>query len=164
MDQVKVRDVMTHLVVAFRPGDTIRDAAKMLVKNRISGGPVIEEGKLVGLVSEADLVRAYAPSERKDVAAAFNPLSFLVGGITPLKAGCLRVDEVMTERVVSVGPDANVLTAASRLDRRGFRRLPVVDDEGYVVGIVTRSDLVRAMAHRELRVAPPHAGLAEQAV
>lgn len=55
-----VSDVMTHLVVTLRPDDAIRRAAQRLLSDRIGGAPVVESGKLVGVLSEADLVRAYS--------------------------------------------------------------------------------------------------------
>lgn len=62
MNKIRVDDVMTHFVVTLRPEDTIEDAARMLGQNGIRGAPVVQERKLVGLVSEADLLRAFAPA------------------------------------------------------------------------------------------------------
>jgi CBS domain-containing membrane protein len=53
----------------------------------------------------------------------------------------------MTKEVVSIGPEESVWEAASLIDRRSVRRLPVVDVDGHVIGVLTRSDLVRSMAH-----------------
>lgn len=147
MNQIRVKDVMTHLVVTLRPHDTIQQAAGMLVKNRISGAPVVEEGRLVGVVSEADLVRVYAPPARAGSPfVAVNPMMLLVRGTVPRRVHNTTVGDVMTKHAVSISPEDSVWEAASVIDRHGFRRLPVVDGDGYVVGILTRSDLVRAMA------------------
>ena len=148
METLKVADVMTHLVVTFRPDDKIPQAAQLLLTNRISGAPVVEGGKLVGVVSEADLFRAYEPPTSPFVAP--HPLMFLLLRESPRRdAPATTVGEVMSKRVVSVDPDASVWEAASLIDRHGVRRLPVVDDEGYVVGVLTRSDLVRCMARAD---------------
>lgn len=64
MNVLKVTDVMTHLVVTLRPKDTLKHAAQRLLSNRITGAPVVEGGKLVGVVSEADLLHAYTPRAR----------------------------------------------------------------------------------------------------
>ena len=155
MDELKVRDVMTHLVVTLRPDDSVPLAAQMLVSNRISGAPVVRDGRLVGVVSEADLVRAYAPPVRRGAPfVAPHPLLFiLLRGDQPKEVGAVLVGDVMTKDVISIGPEESIWEAAFKIDRHGVRRLPVVDDEGYVVGVVTRSDLVRAMARsQELRV------------
>jgi CBS domain-containing protein len=158
MNDLKVVEIMTHLVVTFRPGDSVEEAARRMVDNRISGGPVVESGRLVGVVSEADLVGAYAPPSpaRMRVAAA-HPLTFLLRRVSPRSVDDTTVADVMTSDVVTLDPEASVWEAACLIDRHGVRRLPVVDSEGYVVGIVARADVVRAMAR------PDETGLKEGA-
>lgn len=146
MNELKVRDVMTHLVVTFRPQEPIAETARRMLRNRISGGPVVETGKLVGIVSEADLVQAYMPPARVDPGPTpMDSLLLLLRGSHPRRAHNRSIGDVMTRSVVSIGPDATVWEAASLIDRHGVRRLPVVDEEGFVLGIVARADLVRAM-------------------
>lgn len=147
MNELKVKDVMTHLVVTLRPKDSITDAAKRLLSNRISGAPVVENGRLVGVVSEADLMKAFTLPARRGVTAAPYPLMFLLlRGTPPQEARYSVVDDVMTKSVVTIGQDESIWEAASKIDRYGVRRLPVVDKEGFVVGVVARADLVRWMA------------------
>jgi CBS domain-containing protein len=147
MKTLRVSDVMTHLVVTLRPADTIPKARQQLLSNRISGAPVVEEGKLVGVVSETDLVRLYASPAFGDSL------------LTPSREGprgefhVTTVGDVMSRNVVSIGQEESVWRAASLIDRYGVRRLPVVDVEGYVVGVLARSDLVRAMARSDEAVA-----------
>jgi CBS domain-containing protein len=147
-----VADVMTHLVVTVRPEDPIPRAAQHLLSNRISGAPVVHDGKLVGVVSEADLVRAYArPTPRGFVAP--HPLLSLMSDAGPRRdVRAITVGDVMATDVIYVGPDAGICEAASLIDHHGVRRLPVVAGEGYVVGVLTRSDLVRCMARGEAAV------------
>ncbi|MFP5353305.1 MAG: CBS domain-containing protein [Actinomycetota bacterium] len=146
-DGTKVLDVMTHLVVTLRPEDSIQDAARRMVSNRISGAPVVEDGRPVGIVSETDLVAAFAPTARRRAALpASDPLTFILAGIAPRSATGITVSDVMTRDVVAVGPEASLWEAASLIERHGISRLPVVDDHGYLVGIVARADLVRSMA------------------
>jgi CBS domain-containing protein len=147
VEEIKVADVMTNLVVTFRPQDTIEEAAGRLLKNHISGAPVVVQGRLVGVVSEADIVSAYTPrAPRGSATVAPAPLMFLLRGIVPLDVDHMTVGDVMTTTVISLSPEASVWEAASLIDRHGVRRLPVVDDQGYVVGVLARADLVRAMA------------------
>lgn len=156
MEGLEVRDVMTNLVVTVRPGDAIAVAAKRLLANRISGAPVVEEGRVVGVVSEADLLKAFArPPGRQATPAAPYPLMFLLLRSTRDPGDAATVADVMTRSVVTIAPDATVWQAAALIDRHGVRRLPVVDGHGYLVGVVARSDLVRCMArsHEELRTA-----------
>lgn len=150
MNDIRVSDVMTHLVVTFRTQDTIQQAAQRLLSNRISGAPVVERGRLVGVVSEADLVAAYAPPAPNGTHfVAADPLMFLLRGTVPRAVHHTTVGDVMTKNVISISPDASVWEAASLIDRHRIRRLPVVDAEGYVVGVLARSDLVRAMARSD---------------
>jgi len=154
MNDIRIRHVMTHLVVTLRPQDTIQEAARQLLGNRISGAPVVEHGLLVGVVSEADLVAAYAPPARSGSPfVATDPLMFLLRGTVPRRLHHTTVGDVMTTQVISVSPGASVWEAASLIDRHGIRRLPVVDEDGYVVGVLARADLVRAMARGDEEVA-----------
>lgn len=147
MNELRVKDVMTHLVVTLRPKDSIADAAKQLLSNRISGAPVVEGGRLVGVVSEVDLMKAFMPPARRGVRAAPFPLMVhLLRGGLPQDARYSTVDAVMTRNLVTIGQDESVWEAASKIDRHGVRRLPVVDREGFLLGVVARADLVRCMA------------------
>ena len=154
MKDLMVEEVMTHLVVTLRPEDRIADAAKRLLLNRISGAPVVGEGRLLGVVSEADLLKAFTPPTRRGSSPAPYPLmSELIRGTPRLEAPYSTVGDVMTKGVVTIGPSDSIWEAASLIDRHGVRRLPVVDEEGFVIGILARSDLVRCMArsHEERR-------------
>src|SRR5688572_8444114 len=103
MNEIKVGDVMTNLVVTLRPQDPISEAARRLVSNRISGAPVVEDGRLVGIISEADLVAAYAEPPRTGSAfAPVNPLMFLIHGTAPVVEHKPTVADVMTEDVVKI--------------------------------------------------------------
>jgi len=64
MRDMRVKDVMTHLVVTFQPSDSVHEAARRLAQNHISGAPVVAKGKVVGIVTEYDIVRALARPAR----------------------------------------------------------------------------------------------------
>ena len=154
MNELRVNDVMTNLVVTLKPEDKIPEAAKRLLSNRISGAPVVEDGRLVGIVSEADLVKAFAPPARRGspFVAPYPMMFLLLRGSPRREVHNTSVADVMTTDVVSIGPDESIWEAASLIDRHGVRRLPVVDADGYVVGVVARSDLVRCMARSDEEV------------
>lgn len=146
MKDVLVNDVMTHLVVTLRPDDPVHEAAARLARNGISGAPVVESGKVVGIVSESDIIRAAAPPGRAPAR---------LGALTMIErsrhdaGAATAVSDVMSTNVVTVSRDASIWTAASLLERRGIKRLPVVDGEGYLIGIVSRADLVRVMGRSD---------------
>ncbi len=153
MNQMKVQDVMTHMVVTLRPTDTIQTAGARFLSNRISGAPVVERGRLVGILSESDLVAAYEPPAPLSPAPVrLDPLLYLLQGRTPRDENRTEVGYFMTRDVITVAPDDSIWVAAARIDRYGIRRLPVIDGNGYVVGVLARSDLVRSMVRGDQAV------------
>ena len=146
MRKIRVEDVMTNLVVKLCPNDTIHEAAARLAQNDISGAPVVEEGKAVGIVSEADLMRAALSPARVDKGhSTMNILGLLLRGQIAQPIEDVRVASVMSESVISIGPTATIWEAASVMERHGVKRLPVVDAERTLLGIVSRADLVAVM-------------------
>lgn len=151
---MNANDIMTRSVVTISPDTMLADAAALLAQHRISGVPVVEKGRVVGLVSESDLLqhRELGPRSPKQPwwAAMFlerpDPLEYV-------KAHAVRAQDVMTRRVVSVAEDTPAAKVAALLDKRRIRRVPVLRDKR-LVGIVTRADLVRSMGltERKLRL------------
>lgn len=125
------RDCMATSLVTFRPDQPLRDVIKMLLKHRISGGPVIDgRRRLVGVVSEMDCLRAIASGAYDN---------------EPFERGRL-VLEVMSRDCITVEPETNVYTMAHLFGQYAIRRLPVVED-GMLVGQVSRRDVLRAVEH-----------------
>ncbi len=146
MNTSKAADVMTSLVVTVRPDHSLQEAALLMASNGISGAPVVEGRRLLGVVSEADIVGAYAPPATRGSAFLPNhPLMVLLRGDVHKHVDGVKVRDIMSSDVVSISPDASVWQAASLIDAHGVRRLPVMDGNA-LVGIVTRSDIVRAVA------------------
>lgn len=136
----RVDDVMTKDVVSVREETPFRDIVDLLITRRVSAVPVVDgSGRLVGLVSEADLLHK--------VEAAGGATSRIFdawrrrGDRT--KASGRTAAEVMTSPVVTVEPSLSLAAAARRMHREHVKRLPVVDSAGCLVGIVTRSDLLK---------------------
>lgn len=153
MADAKVSDVMTNLVVRLYPADTVHEAAQKLMHNRISGAPVVENGKVVGIVSESDLIHSVMPPIPVDHGSSVLDLLVLINRAKPRahKHG-KSVADVMTHFVIQIPPDTSVWKAASIMESKGIKRLPVVDTEGYLVGIISRADLVRAMARDDSKL------------
>jgi CBS domain-containing protein len=119
----------------LRPDMRTPDAVAMLRNHGVGGAPVVEAGRLVGIVTVSDLV-ALAPR-----AHATGPF------LRPLRnrpEWCVR--DVMSESVVVAGAEEPLVEAAIKMDDRGVDRLPVVDVDGRPVGILAREDVVRAVA------------------
>jgi CBS domain-containing protein len=151
---MKARDVMNSAVVAVRPDTPINNIAKTLRDHRISAVPVIDEaGSLLGMVSEGDLIgREEADREARldwwltllAEGEALNP-EFLASIHGPKRRG----RDVMTAPVVTVGEETEVDEIARLLTAHRIKRVPVLRD-GRVVGIVSRADLVRALAETRM--------------
>jgi CBS domain-containing protein len=139
-----VRDVMTTSVLTARRETPLRDVARMLIDGGISGVPVVDaEGIVCGVVSEADfLVKEGAPGGRPSRRAG------ILGEGRAAREQRRKITarvaaQAMTSPAVTIRPERSIREAAAMMTRRGINRLPVVDD-GRLVGIVTRADLVRA--------------------
>ncbi|MFI9645856.1 CBS domain-containing protein [Streptomyces sp. NPDC052040] len=134
-----VGDVMTRTVVALGRTATFKDIVKAMRQWKVSALPVVEEeNRVVGVVSEADLLRKeeYRDGDH-DRRARLERLSDLV------KAGAVTAEELMTAPAVTVGAGATLGQAARTMARSGVKRLPVVSDDGALLGIVSRSDLLK---------------------
>jgi CBS domain-containing protein len=145
-----VEAVMTAEVITARPSSPFLELVGLLEQHRISALPVTDDsGRLVGIVSEADLlIKQGYPHGAQDAG--------LVDAIRHRgrfgKASGTTAAEVMTRRVVSVPLGTPVVNAARLMIRLGVKRLPVVDAVGRLVGIVTRADLLRVFLRPDLAI------------
>lgn len=134
-----VSDVMTRNLITASPETTFQVAVRLLEENRISGLPVVDrDGKLVGIVSEADLLNK---AEKREPDAYV--LESRRHRLDRSRASALDVASAMSRDIVSVRPDAPIALAAREMHARGYKRLPVVDSDGRLVGIVSRGDVLK---------------------
>ena len=142
---MRVRELMVESVIAVGPEAPLKDVAAILAEHRISGLPVISEQRaVIGVVSEADiLVKERGPEARHGGLIGW----LLAGGVPDdEKLAARKSGEAMTSPAITMGPERNVSAAARLMTENGIKRLPVVDNDGKLAGIITRSDLVRAFA------------------
>lgn len=150
-----VKDFMEKKVVCFSPNDSIFEVAKKFSKHNISGGPVLSRGKVIGVISEADIVRFIELKMPKEEPLAEEPhilmllmASFVKEGIEFLREGQKlsksKVKDFMSKEVISILPDATLLEAAEMMCSKKVTRLPVIDNNK-LAGIIAREDLIRAM-------------------
>jgi CBS domain-containing protein len=143
-DWWRVRDVMTTDVARVRPDATYDHIVDLLVARGVSGLPVTDQdGRLVGIVTEADLVtrEAYGPGRRRPYDVWLDNLRNRPPAWVRKTAATTAAD-LMTRTVVTTSPDADLPSTARRLLESGCRRLPVIDADGRLVGIVSRRDLL----------------------
>jgi CBS domain-containing protein len=122
-------DIMTRKVCTIRPEASAQEAAQLLDQRRISGAPVVDsEGRLIGIITEADI-------------------------ISKVNREGLSVGDIMSHEVTVVGEETPVGEIAQLLTERKIKRVPVVSN-GKLVGIVSRADIVHAVAQGHLIIRP----------
>lgn len=142
------RDIMTETVIACVPETKLEDAVKTLAEHQISGMPVIDANKrVVGIISESDLLLA-GEIEPPRIKTALFGLYVLRQSVMDRMAEQrgVRVEDVMTREVITFGPETPVDEIARTLHDRRINRVPIVDEQGKLIGIVSRADIIRAMA------------------
>ena len=133
-----VRDVMTTSVITVRGDTPFKEMAAMLASSRVSGFPVIDQaGKVIGVVSETDMLIKEA-----DQAGHPGLLAGLRRSRDREKAAGVTAAQLMTSPPITVGPDEPVQHAAFLMYDRAVNRLPVVDEAGHLVGIVSQVDVL----------------------
>ena len=132
-----VADVMTYNVVAVRQEAEFKEIVAVMYRRRVSAFPVLDDrDRVIGVVSEGDLLpREAYPAWRSAVGRQQRRR-------VPAKAHALIAGELMTSPALTIGPQSTVTEAARVMYSRKIKRLPVVDDDGRLVGIVSRVDLL----------------------
>jgi CBS domain-containing protein len=153
---MKVSEVMTKDVVTCKPADTIEAVVKVMSQKDISGVPVVDGDQLVGMVTEADIMRILAVPKRSDMLWLPSPLEVLLE--IPFKElvqlrrlqkdyqdiGTNKVESIMKKDVVSISPDSDIEDAAALMVRHRINRLAVTKG-GKLVGIITRDDIIHGL-------------------
>ena len=147
---MRAQDIMTEEVVCIGIKESVFDAAELLLGANVSAAPVVnDKGVVVGVVSEADLIRR----AEIDTAAKRSWLARLMDSETSaahdfVSSHARRVADVMTREVVTASEDATLRELVELMERHKVKRIPIVR-EGILVGVVSRSDVLRALLSRE---------------
>ncbi|GIU85608.1 MAG: hypothetical protein KatS3mg009_0123 [Acidimicrobiia bacterium] len=147
-----VRDVMSTDVATLRPDQTVAEAADELAARRFGAMPVVDErGRLVGILRDEDLIVSEARVHVPTFLSFFGATIPLPGEMKHVeedlhKVAGATVADVMHREPVTVGPDATLEDVATAMHDAEASHVPVVDDDGRVVGIVARGDIVRFIA------------------
>jgi len=135
---VMVKDVMSTHVVAVRQDATYKEMAARLHEHRVSAFPVLDDdNKVIGVVSEADLLTKEALEG--ELPGVFHTLT---RPHETVKAAALTAGGLMTRPAVTIGPDETVTHAARLMYSKRVKRLPVTDEDGKLIGIVSRADVL----------------------
>lgn len=144
------RDIMTSDVKTIPADATLQQAAELLAHHQISGAPVVDAaGAVVGMLSESDLLSEARKRAALPSIAAFGLFRPVVDALQRIyhDGASLLVEEVMTRKVETVAPETSLHEIGEILARRRINRLPVVDSDGKLLGIVTREDLLKSIFH-----------------
>lgn len=152
-ETILAKDIMTKEVITASPDDDVEKVARLLMEHRISGMPVIDEDrKVVGMISEGDLVlkekKVEAPGYTEILGAVFyleSPRKFFE---ELKKVIAFKVDELMAKKVYSVGADDRMDEVAAIMTEKGVNRVPVVDKEKRLVGLITRQDIIKSVYNK----------------
>lgn len=149
-----IRDVMTRPAMTVHFRTPLKDVARLLVEHRISGLPVTDDdGRVIGVISEADLLQKEQGADK----VAHRHLARLLGETEETRNQLAKVaartaGEAMSSPAITIDVDRSLTEAAALMIRRGVNRLPVID-EGTLVGVVSRADLVRAYVRSDEELA-----------
>lgn len=155
---MRAHQIMTRKVITVSPDTTIVDAANIMLRQHISGLPVTDsDGKLVGIISEGDFIRrAEIGTQRRRA----RWLRFLIGpgreASDFIREQGRKVGEIMTPNPSTVSEDALLEDIVATMEKNSIKRLPVVRD-GKIVGIVTRTNLLQAVANLAREIPDPTA-------
>lgn len=156
--RVNVRDVMTDQVVSIHAATPFKEVADTLIVNDISAVPVVDdEGRVLGVVSEADLMRKEEFREQY-YREGYEPHSrFFRRGTAASearrKASGETAADLMTAPAVTIRPESSAVRAARVMEEHGVKRLPVVDEDGKLAGIISRRDIVRVFVRDDFDIA-----------
>ncbi len=163
---MQARDVMVSPVITVEENETVRNVAKLLIDKRISAVPVVDRaGKLVGIVTEADLMRRVeAGTERRYPwwLSLFTEDSALAADY--VQSHATKVKELMTRKVTTAAPGTPLVEIAELFEKRHIKRVPIVNEGGDLVGIVSRANIIQAIASARprLEISLPDATIREK--
>lgn len=143
---MQAHDIMTNKVITAERDTSVEQIATLMMKHHISAVPIVENGRVVGLVSEGDLMRRVegaAEKHRSWWLSVFANPDLEASEYVALHGR--RAKDIMTTNVVTIPSDMPVGEIARLLEKKHFKRVPVLDD-GELVGIVSRANLLHAMA------------------
>ena len=145
-----VSDIMTRNPRTVSPDTHLEEVASIMCLYRIPALPVVdEEGKLVGNISEMDLLKNLLPT-MEDIIAGEAVME--IKRMMPNYSSSMgkRVEEMMIKNPISVTPDMHVLKATAMMTSNRFRRIPVTDADGKLVGVMSLGDMHKGIFHRHV--------------
>lgn len=149
-----IKDIMTKEVITVSEDDTIEKCANLLITHNLSGLPVLDDnGKIKGIVTEGDLIRRISriegPAALEVLGGIFyleSPKKFMEKVKNSMGS---KARDIMTKDIITISPDKEMEEGATLLVKNKIKRLPVIDKEGNIIGIVSRKDIMNYLFEKE---------------
>ncbi|MEM5793658.1 MAG: CBS domain-containing protein [Candidatus Aenigmatarchaeota archaeon] len=148
---LKVKDVMSKNVITVSPEQSIMEVVKILAESKVSGLPVVKEGKIVGIITEADIL---------DLVGKKNLLAVDEGALK--EKGVTKVKEIMKKVVIVANEEDGLDRAVLLMSLYKVKRLPVVDKKNNIVGIIARDDIIKSLAKLMAEAVPEKVSTVEK--
>lgn len=147
------KDVMTRDVITVSPHDKVENVARLLVDQKISGVPVVDEnGHVVGIVTEKDLMIKAGDLRLPFYVTLFDSIIYLENPIKfsekIKKYTAVKVKEIMTTKVITIDEDTPIPDIVDLMTKKNVNRVPVVR-HNHLVGIITRNDILKALVNKD---------------
>jgi CBS domain-containing protein len=148
-ESIPIERIMSKEVVTVTADTSLSDAAHLLVTHRISGLPVVDgAGKLIGLITEADFLRAMGLPSHHPSQTVWQTLDAMLFHRPDVRKPAGKVSDLMVRNVVAIGKMSTVHEAVAAMKTHNIKRVLICDDDNHVIGMVTRSNLVRLFFDR----------------
>ena len=146
-----VKSAMATNLLTIKPQDSLKKAMEQLCNNKISGLPVVDsDNKLVGIISEKDILKAmFVPTASELYEFSHFDFDDIESRYQDIRH--LQIDSIMTRKVQTISPEDNLIKAASLMLLNSIRRLPVVDENGQLLGIISQGDVHQAIFKKYLQ-------------
>lgn len=155
---MKIKDIMNKDVITCAPDDSLSHLADLFKENHISGLPVVDNGKVVGLVSETDIIKLFKMPEFSNdlwLPSPFEIIEIPIRNLVRLEETkralenmkMRPVSDIMTKTIHAISPEDSLEDASGVMVKYNVNRLPVIEN-GKLVGIVARSDIIRGLSEK----------------
>ncbi len=152
---ITAKDIMSRNVISITGEKTLQEAVDLMARHNISGLPVTDDRNvLTGIISNTDII---SYSQKLNVVPLFDPSGWIsphaeIGDLATLRRGIdmlagTKVSKLMKKKIYTAGEESDLIKIAGLMSRRQVNRIPIVDREGRLTGIVTRADMVKSIAN-----------------
>lgn len=148
---MKVANAMSRKVDFVTPKHKVREIAKLIFGHHINGVPVLKNRKVIGFITERDILHQFFPSMREYMEDPVNEANFEKMEKKISRIFELTAEKIMSRRPITVSPDSPLLEAQSLMFMNKIGRLPVVDKRGKILGIIAKGDIFKYLVGKRIK-------------